>query len=432
MPVIASVWQLAAGRQGRAVALAGAILGAGAAATATAQQSSDTGYGLPPSAATGRTLSPPEEVDGRLLPGFYPGISVIATSHSNARRTTTNDQSDVEITISPQLVYRHQLGSNSELRVGYNASTTNFADLSSEDVNSQGLNAALLLNLGDRTRVGVEAGYVEGSEDRGSSAARSGLNIGLGPDEYEQTNIGANVHWGTRQDRLELGLGVTNNDIQYTNNDQSSRDRDRTALRGIAKYNISPKTSLLAEISQSDVDYLDINNNRDSKERQFTIGADWQPTVLTGFQVRIGQTEKDFDNPQLRDYEGTSYLGRVKWEPTRLTAVSAYVSRAVEESSDAAASFFVSDLIGVTVNHSLSERINLLAYYNNTDDDYSDGRLDKVKDLGAGLDFAMREWLSLNARVGRIKRDSNAAEVPFRDTFISLGVTAKRPEKKRR
>jgi len=112
--------------------------------------------------------------------------------------------------------------------------------------------------------------------------------------------------------------------------------------------------------------------------------------------------------------------------------VSAYASRAVEESSDSAASFFVSDLIGVTVNHGLSERLNLLGYYNQTEDDFSNNRLDNVKDYGVGLDYAMREWLSLNARVGRVERTSNEADIPFEDTFVSIGVSAKRQEPKRR
>jgi len=116
----------------------------------------------------------------------------------------------------------------------------------------------------------------------------------------------------------------------------------------------------------------------------------------------------------------------VIWEPTAFTRVSGYASRAVEESSDSAASFFVSDLIGITVNHGLSDRLNLLGYYNQTEDDFSNGRLDDIKDYGIGLDFAMREWLSLNARVGRISRGSNESDVEFNDTFVSVGLSAKR------
>ncbi len=403
----------------------------GVTATVTAQQNNSS-YGLPPSSATQRTLSPPEEIDGRILPGFYPGISIIATRHSNARRVTSPEESDTEISVSPELVYRAKFGANNHLELGYTATANQFSNFSDEDTDAQGLSAAVQLNIGRNAAVDLRAGYNEGSEARGSSAARAGNDAAAVPDEYKEQILSVDGRLGNSEDRLQFGVGASAQDLEYTNNNQSSRDRDNTSVYGRVTYNVSPLTSVLAEIRQTDVDYIEDSNPRDSQERTLTVGANWQPTELTGFQFRVGKTQKDFDNESLQDFDGTNYLGRVTWEPTAFTTVSAYASRAVEESSDSAASFFVSDLIGVTVNHGLSERLNLLGYYNKTEDDFSNGRLDDVKDYGVGLDYAMREWLSLNARIGRVKRTSNEADVPFEDTFVSLGISAKRKEPTRK
>lgn len=399
-------------------------------ATVTAQQTNSS-YGIPPSSATQRTLSPPEEIDGRILPGFYPGISIIATRHSNARRVTAPEESDMEISVSPEIYYRAKFGANNHLELGYTATANRFSDFSDEDTDAQGISGAVQLNIGRNSAVDLRAGYNKGSEPRGSSASRAGADASAVPDEYKESSLSVDGRLGNREDRLQFGVGASVRDLQYTNNNQSSRDRDNNSVYGRVTYNVSPLTSVLAEVRQSDIDYIESSNPRDSTERNITVGANWQPTELTGFEVRVGKTDKDFDNNAFQDYDGSNYLGRVTWEPTAFTTVSAYASRAVEESSDSAASFFVSDLIGVTVNHGLSERLNLLGYYNKTEDDFSNGRLDDVKDYGVGLDYAMREWLSLNARVGRVKRTSNEADIPFNDTFVSLGISAKRKEPRR-
>jgi|GEM_PF-2322613 len=420
-----SVWRVQRGAV-PAITAASVVAMFGVTASVTAQQSGN--YGIPPSAATQRTLSPPEEIDGRILPGFYPGISVIATRHSNARRVTAPEESDTEITVSPELYYRAKFGTNNHLELGYTGTANKFSNFGDEDTEAQGLSGAVQFNIGRSAAVDVRAELNEGSEARGSSAARAGFQASAVPDEFEEKSLSVDGRLGTTEDMLQFGVGASTQSLEYTNNNQGSRDRDTNAVYGRVTYNVSPITSVLAEVRQSDVDYIEASNPRDSQERSFTVGANWQPTELTGFQVRVGKTSKDFDANQFQDYDGTNYLGRVVWEPTAFTRVSAYASRAVEESSDSAASFFVSDLIGVTVNHGLSERLNILGYYNQTEDDFSSSRLDNVKDYGVGLDFAMREWLSLNARLGRVERTSNEADVPFEDTFVSIGVSARRQE----
>ena len=95
-------------------------------------------------------------------------------------------------------------------------------------------------------------------------------------------------------------------------------------------------------------------------------------------------------------------------------------SRFVEEAGDDTSDFFVSELIGVSWSHALSERWSFGAFTKTINDEFNNGREDDFEDFGVNLDYKWRRWLTAGLQFGQLERDSNTAGIPFEDQYIGM------------
>ncbi|HED12503.1 MAG TPA: hypothetical protein ENI62_02410 [Gammaproteobacteria bacterium] len=358
-------------------------------------------------------------VDTQLVPGFYPALTVAAVRHSNGKKSSNLRQAEIEYTASAGLTYKAELGQH-DLQLFYGATVISHSKFKQDNYIQNTLGAGLNLDLTDRFNLLLDAGYVDGAEPRGSTGSRLVGNID--PDTYHLFRYGAEGIYGRRSNTMQVSLAAHQQQLRYTNNQQGFRDRDRLNLRGRAYYNLGPSTATFVELTNSTIDYL-TNNRLDSTEQSYSVGARWEATDITSAEVSIGNLTKNFDDPTVNDFSGVTYLGKVLWAPQTFTNVSLYTSRRTEESSEPGSSYFVSNLLGVSVDYAYSDSIGLLAYTNYTKDDFSDTRRDTTWDYGLGMDYTMRPWLFLGLRAGQTSRSSNVSAANYDDQFIGLSVT---------
>lgn len=375
-------------------------------------------YGVPAAHDTQAAVEPPPAVSEGTQHGFYAGLAASATRHTNTLRTSDQKTKDTEVVLSPTLVYRQDIGRH-QAQVGYSANVVGYKDLSSQDVSSHNLDAAVNLWPGELLSFSAFGGYGKSYETHGASGAR--LTGDLEPDEYDIWRYGITALLGRPESTMQFSAGYNRASWRYTNNDQGDRDRDEDTFTGRVYYNYSPITSIFLEANFTDIGYLQQVPMQDSTETAYLVGVRAAPTAALSGEVAYGVMEKDYDDPLIEDFDGPTYRARVRWVPVDRLGLNAFASRTTEESGELTSDYFVSTLYGLGVDYELTSHIRTWAFYNWIEDDYPETtRLDKSRDWAIGLDYTVTDWLTLGFQYGRTNRDSNVPDAVYDDEYIGL------------
>lgn len=379
-----------------------------------------TQFGVAPSSSTQRALSDPPTQSSREDEGLYAAVGVAYSHRSDVRRESVEGagtEGDYAFVVTPEGGYKRFIGRHSA-EVSVTSQITRFQDFSEENTENYTINGLTNLDITRILDLDLFASFTEAAEPRGGSGTR--LEQDLEPDKVEITGYGGAFTVGRPASRVQVQVGADRSQWRYQNNQQEFRDRDDERVHGRVFYNISPRTSVFVGAGLKDVDFIRQGTNLDSEELSYEVGGRWDVTARTTGSVSVGRTEKDFDNPVFDDADTTTLAGRLSWDARPRTTFSVYGSRQFEETTSLNDSFFISELLGVSVDQSFGSRWNTFAYYNQTNDEFESGREDDITDYGVGLDYSLRRWLSIGAQYSVVERDSNVPGNDYEDEIISL------------
>jgi len=381
-------------------------------------------YGFNPSeqmgASTLRDTNPVPHGDLRdLADSLYGSVTVSAEQHTNVFRSQSNEQSDVSLGLGATLGYRNTVGRHpyfAEYRGSYDA----YNDFSNESGANHTLAAGIELDMTERLDGYGRVSYTDAREGRGLPGSE--ITIADKRDRYSETAGELGLGYGNRL-RVYGGIGLSQ--LRYQNNDQDSRDRDGDFWRLGVSYAVSPRTALFAETSRQDIQYVhQTGYNQDSTETFYGGGVSWQPSARTAALVRVGTTKKDMDDPAQEDYSGTTWQGRLSYAIKPYSQISVYASRSTEESIEVTSPYVVSDLYGISWNHTFRSNTGLTVYGNLTKDDFPDGRQDDYSEAGVALTHPIGKRFAIGAGYAYLQRDSNVPGEDYTDEIISLFATA--------
>lgn len=377
-------------------------------------------FGIAPSANTQQAVSDAPTRSSREQEGFYAGIGASYSHRSNVRRDIDgSEDGDAAYIISPRAGYKRFFGRHSA-EVGVTSQFTRFQDFSEENTESYTLSGLTNLDITRILDLDLYGSFTDTAEARGASGTR--INQDPVPDQVEIAGYGGVFTLGRPASRIQIELGADRSQWRYQNNQQEFRDRDNDRLHGRVYYNISPRTSVFAGAGLTDIDFIRQGDSLDSEELAYEVGGRWDASARTTGRVSVGRTEKDFDNPVLEDATTTTLAGRLSWDARPRTTFNLYGSRQFEETTSATDSFYVSELVGLSVDQSFGARWNAFAYYNITNDEFESGREDQITDYGLGLDYSLRRWLSIGAQFSVVERDSNVPGNDYTDEILSLFI----------
>jgi hypothetical protein len=378
-------------------------------------------YGIAPAASTQRALSDRPGVDRDRAWGLYASVGVSYVKRDNVGRVGESGEADTALVITPTITYRTDIGRHS---AQFTAGSTiaRYDEFENEDFDNYTVDGALQLDLTRKLDADLYAGYAEGSEERGASGTRVIQDDQR--DELEIVSYGGRVIYGRRTNKIQLAVGAGQSRLRYQNNSQQIRDRNDDYADATAYYNVGPRTSLFTGVLYREFDYLEPSVDLDSDETEYYVGASWEATARTVGTVRIGRLKKGFSNPDNGDFDGDTYAARIRWRARPRTGVTVYASRRTEETVSVTDSFFVSDLIGASIDHTFTGRVRGSLYFNHTDDEFRSGRNDTIKDYGGRLDYALRSWLSVGLRYSEIERESNDLLANYKDSVYGITLRA--------
>lgn len=353
--------------------------------------------------------------------GFSAEAALAAGTDSNVLRLSDNETSDTILEVAPQLNFVELYGKH-RFEAKYEGDYVRFSDFDS--LNYSDHRATLNAKLEHTTRFRTEFTYKY--ED---IVELPGINnsVTQALEEYnqvDQQNLTAKMTYG-RNDAA--GQGVFRYDHRkrdYTNNNQDFRDYTLNRVIATFYYRISPNTRLLLEASDSNLSYDTNTFNPGSIYKNYLIGAEWRPSAKTRGIIKVGQQDQDFDRPEFSDISGLAYYLDIFWQPNTYSLIQIGASRATRESSEIGVGSFVVSDFTVKVQHELTSRLSVNAFYTYGEDDVvlSDNVNLKRQHLEFKLLHENNKWFDSFIGLEYFTRDSDESVYSIKTNQITVGI----------
>jgi len=370
-------------------------------------------------------LSQPGEGDNEIqdafdmLGDFYPSIELSYTSHDNVRRRPNADEEDTVLRIKPSLEYGTKIGRHG-LYLSVGADSKTHGDYESEDADALKVRGAVNLDVSKRIDVDLFASTEDTYEERGVSGTTGFVQAEDGPEEVDIDSFGAEIKYGHYISPLNVVVGYESSSIGYERTAAGDQERDIDEVRLDASYDLSATTAAFVRYTQTDIDYL--TGTLDSDQSTAMVGLRFRPGGKVNGAFGIGTTDKNFSDEAREDYSGSTHYANIAYQLKPYSTVSLNASRKVEEPGEDNSDYYVTDLIGASWDHSLTDRLSVGVYTKTFEDDYNNGRVDEFNDSGLNVKYAFKDWLTVGLTYGSVERDSNRENNSYEDNYVGVSL----------
>jgi len=361
---------------------------------------------------------------------IVPMISAQVGYDDNFFSTSANEEDDTITVLSPSVQLIAEDGLNA-YRLTYQLSEGINQDHSSDNYTDHNLSADAHLEFSQRSVQDLNAAYNKGHEARGTGLSGTGgiANSIDAPLEYDTQTVGFSYIYGAPEATGRIQVYGEHLDREYQNFRSITEGRDDTevTLGAVFYYQVMPKTSLLFEVRNKDIDYdVDPANSLDNETRKYFVGATWEGTAKTTGTVKVGVSEKDFDSASRKDFTSGSWEASVRWAPRTYSVVDISTSRSAAESTGNG-NFIDTKSYNVNWNHAWSDIVNTdlgLGLTSETYEGAADGRKDDTASVNMGVNYDMRRWLTFGLNYKYSDIDSNLANTDYSKNLVMLTVNA--------
>jgi hypothetical protein len=250
-------------------------------------------------------------------------------------------------------------------------------------------------------RVGLD--YIMSHDPRGSTDRAPTLR----PDEYKLFVPSVAFAFGApgARGRAEVYYSYANK--RYDNNRSTTQfaDRDTQEYGGALYIRGGPRTYLLGEVRQTDIDYK-LPSPSSGQERRYYLGATWEATALTSGTLKFGRARRSFDSGA-PSTTFNSWEGYIRWTPLSYSNVEFMTSRQTNEASGLG-NFIITEAYQIGWNHDWSSLVRTGVTARWVRDEYKGfDRTDETQSLGFRVGYKFRRWLTLGAEYTYTNRNSN-------------------------
>jgi hypothetical protein len=401
-----------------------------------ASQPAEPKAALPDEVPRGATVMdrprPDYDAAGVRLGSFllYPGLAVQESYNSNIYATQNNRQDDFITTIAPSIDLRSNWN-NHALRMHADTALARYADHQSEDYTDYTLLTDGRVDVLRDLRLFGGAGLARRHEARSSPDNQGGTE----PTEYTVYSANAAIEKVFNRMSVRLdgkGERYVFSNVQNSSGgtiDQSGRDRNQGEVSLRTGYELAP---LRVVYLQGSVNSREYDNTRDaggyarsSDGYAFVAGAEYDLTGITSLDIFAGYRQQDYDDARLKNMAGWMAGATLTWNITRLTTVTAGLTRDIEETTLAGASGYFATRTELRVDHELLRNLLLNARVGYEQDDFEGiGREDDYVSAGLGAKYLISRNFALSGGYGYRQRDSSATNSDFSENvvFLRLGT----------
>ncbi len=355
---------------------------------------------------------------------IVPMVTVQTGYDDNFFSTSSNEQDETITVISPSIQVLAEKGMNA-YRLAYQISEGIHQNSSTDNYTDHNLSADAHLEFSQRSMLDLKAAYAKGHEARGTSDLSKSVSA---PLEYDVQTLGFTYNYGAKEatGRIELYGNHLEREYQNFRAVTAGKDDTEVTLGAIFYYKIMPKTSLLFEARNKDVDYdNDPAISLDSDSWKYLVGATWEGTAKTSGTVKVGVIEKDFDAASRKDLSTSTWEASIRWAPRTYSVVDISTGQDLAE-TDGTGNAIDTKTYNINWNHAWTDIISTdlgLSFMNEAYEGNSN-REDDTSSVKVGLNYDMRRWLTFGVNYSYTDVESNVVGEDYTKNLVMLTVNA--------
>ena len=358
----------------------------------------------------------------------YPGIDFSIGHNDNLLMQPNNERSTAVTTISPYIKLEGKSGPN-KFDLRYRGTFGRYSDSSEDNYDDHQFEANGQFVFGAHADLRLRGEQLYSHDPRGSTDRA----LSPEPDQWRQSTIFGLFGYGAKDAKGRIELDGAAIDRTYTNNRATTQfsDRDNTDVGATFFWRVAPKTRLLFQARQLDInythDFTTAPGTLDSKENRYYVGAQWEATAKTSGYAKFGRMKKDFSSAQRTDQSSGSWDVGLRWSPRSYSVVDLATSKQFAESTG------IGDALqrktyAAAWTHAWNSRLSHNLSYTRLHDDFvgaGSTRNDDYDVYGLKVNYQFRRWLKFGAEYTYTKRDSNQQAFDFKQNLLlfTLGAT---------
>jgi hypothetical protein len=303
------------------------------------------------------------------------------------------------------------------------AETGQYFDSSEDNYENFQLAAETFGQLTRRMSVKLLGEYLFGHDPRGSTDREAGSS----PDTWHTISVRGGLSYGRRlaRGRIEAEAGLTTrryDDYVYA---EKLDDKDVFDLKSTFFYKIGPRTQLLLSAGYANTDYKSDLSAQDNTGYHFGTGVTWQATGKTSGEVRVGYSQREYDDVSRDSFSGITWDAAVRWSPLNRSIIDLSVGRQTSETTGIIGDYVLTNAYGVAWTHAWTPRIASKASVDFIERDYANSALsDDITSYTLGLSYQFRRWLAFGGGVSSSQRDSTDSSRDYKRNTYSLTLDA--------
>lgn len=364
-------------------------------------------------------------IETEYLPTFenFPKAEFRFGWEDNLFRTEEDNKADYFVAFLPSLANRSNW-ENHQFEFESKAHFQRWLEFDSEDFNDFSFRAKLRMDIDERSSSFVELRHGRGHEGRGAVDDEGGQKVTTVFDTSAE--IGGEYGGGsiisTEASALIQRLNFGDNDLNH-----DDRDRDELTVKNRWTYEDVPGSAFFLEPSINTQEFVDSFNdsgeNHDSFAWQVLAGLTIDYSGVTFLEFRGGYVARSFTDPIFDDVDGLTVNGKMTWNVTGLTTVTAGIHRNFEGTNLAGASQVVATGGDLQIDHELLYSLLLSAGATYEVNEFEEStRSDTEWDGFLGFRYFMNRELEFRGDYKHSERVSSEADSSFDNNAITFSI----------
>ncbi|MAK90456.1 MAG: hypothetical protein CMI13_04360 [Oleibacter sp.] len=296
----------------------------------------------------------------------------------------------------------------------------NYSDLRTSVVGQSELNA--------RNEITYGATYNQDHDDRGSGTVEGSAATTVSePDEYDETTFELAYTYGADTALFNIGVYGQSYNKEYQNNRfiTSDRDHDKTMLGARLGVRVSNATRAIAEVRNSDISYdNDSAIAADGSVTSYLVGASWDITGKTTGEVKVGLSDRKFDDSDKNSRDTFTWEASVTYSPVSYSVFTLTTMQTANETTGVG-DYIDSDYTALNWKHEFSAFISLVADLSLANDEYVDdpaGRDDTTIGYGVKGVYTFTKNAAVSLGYDGSNRDSDVSDFDYDKNVVSLAL----------
>jgi hypothetical protein len=348
-----------------------------------------------------------------------PYVSVNEAVSDNIFYTSTDQRNDSLTTTTPGIRLQYPFRMH-QANIEYHSVLTRYHTYKSEDTTDYFTNGNVNLKFGSLLSLNLSDAHVKGHEPRSSSST--------GAIELFRTNAAAASATYQLADLSKIQLDYTKSLWHFQTS--AFRNRDEDLVSAYFYYRVLPKTSAFLEYDRKHVMFSDKSLNLDNDADSLQAGLTWEITARSKGTVKAGTITKDFTSSTKGDFKGWTGYADIRHDFTDNTSGMLNGQRTVNETALLGNRYFITTGAYAELSHKFGRKLSGVVRGSYGQDRYADligldatVRTDRTQLEGAGLKYAMKDWLEFALDYNSRERRSNIPVNDYRENSAFLTVS---------